>query len=346
MRREHVQRASRAVGLDQAALVPQGRIDVGSSDTRDPQTERQLSAGSDLCVNAAHVADNFDQPLARRGLLQPMPGKSVSPHVWPCHRARHGTLNTIQSDSAALPLPRFDTEPIERYPYGARSEAAVFVADLLCAEVPGLCELDGELEIVAIARRPGVLSKVAIRPRVPELSPRLVGIGADHLARVSQQLDGERIQVVRWQQPADAYIADALGLGEVPPTLLLPWLRHARVRLGEIDLRGIAGWRGLNTILASSLTGWRIRLESVVHTTAWVQLETAMRARRPVLATVVGPTARGLRLEVRGLFAILPRVSDLAPGQELEVRITRMDADEGRIFASDRLGPRQQLALF
>lgn len=260
----------------------------------------------------------------------------------------YGTLNTIQPDSAALPLPRFETEPIERYPYGARSEAALFVADLLCAEVPGLCEPDGALEIVAIARRPGVLSKVAIRPRAAVLSPRLAsaGIGADHLARVSQQLDGERIQVVRWQRSADAYIADALGLGEVPPTLLLPWLRHARVLLGEIDLRGIAGWRGLNTILASSLTGWRIRLESVASTHAWRRLAAAMAARRPVLATVVGPTARGLQLQVRGLFASLPRVSDVAPGQELEVRITRMDADEGRIFVSDRLGRHQQLSLF
>jgi transcription antitermination factor NusA-like protein len=297
-------------------------------------------------VYATHLADNIDEPLARCGLQQPVSGKSASPNLWPCHRARHGTLNAIQQVSAALPLPRFDTEPIERYPYGARSEAAVYVADLLCTEVPGLCEPGGELEIVAIARRPGVLSKVAIRPRVAELSPRRVGIGADDLARVSQQLDGERIQVVRWQQPADAYIADALGLADVPPVLLLPWLRHARVLLGEIDLRGIAGWRGLNTILASSLTGWRIRLESVAHTTAWVQLEKAMRARRPVLATVVGHTARGTRLEVRGLVATLSRRIELPPGHELEVRITRMDPDEGRIFVSDRLGPRQQLSLF
>lgn len=220
------------------------------------------------------------------------------------------------------------------------------MADLLCAEVPALCEPDGGLEIVAIARRPGVLSKIAIRSRTSGWPPRLVSIGADHLARISQQLDGERIQVVRWQRAADAYIADALGLGEVPPTLLLPSLRHARVLLGEIDLRGIAGWRGLNTILASSLTGWRIRLESVASTHAWARLAAAMAARRPVLATVIGMTERGMRVELGGLFATLSRATELPAGRELEVRITRMDADEGRIFVSDRLGPRQQLALF
>lgn len=228
------------------------------------------------------------------------------------------------------------------------------MGDLLREEAPGAVANGGPLEIVAIARRPGVLSKVAIRPRSDALQvtssimrmPLSVGIGADHLARVSQQLDGERIQVVRWQRSASAYIADALGLGEVPPVLLLPALGHARVLLGEIDVRGIAGWRGLNTLLASALTGWRIRLESVATTAAWRRLEAAMVARRPVVATVVGPAARGLRVEVLGLYGVLwrPR-SDLVPGQELEVRVTRMDRDEGRIFVSDRPAVTGQLLL-
>jgi transcription antitermination factor NusA-like protein len=268
---------------------------------------------------------------------------------------RHSTLQRIfpkanpnsNPDAAELPLPRFAPEPIERFPYGARSEAAIFVGDLLCAEVPSLCELDGGLEIVAIARRPGVLSKVAVRPRVQRVTPLTVGIGADHLARVSQLLDGERIQVVRWQRTASAYIADALGLGEVPPVLLLPGLRHARVLLGEIDVRGIAGWRGLNTILASALTGWRIRLEPVSRTAAWARLHMAMLARRTVPATVVDSTPRGLRVEIHGLFAVLGSPSQsVSVGQDVEVRVTRMDPDEGRIFVSDRPGSRAQLVLF
>src|SRR5207302_1734275 len=80
----------------------------------------------------------------------------------------------------------------ERFRYGARSEAAVFVGDLLRKEVPSLADEGGTLEIVAIARRPGVLSKVVIRARggevlaythpSPQPSPRgRGGIGADHL---------------------------------------------------------------------------------------------------------------------------------------------------------------------
>lgn len=210
-----------------------------------------------------------------------------------------------------------------------------------------LSESSGVFEIVAIARRPGVLSKVAMRPRTGFLVPPSLGIGADDVARVSQLLDGERIEVVRWRRSASAYIADALGLGEVQPTQLLPGIAHARVLLGEIDLRGIAGWRGLNVALASALTGWRIRLEPISLSGGWQRLASAMRTRRPVLARVLGGSQRGLRVDVFGLYAILSAASDdLSSGQELEVRVTRMDPDEGRIFVSDRLHrSREQLSL-
>ncbi len=252
----------------------------------------------------------------------------------------------IEAELLAQVLPSFDEAPAERYAYGARSEAAIFVGELLSEEVPSLASDGGMLEIVALARRPGVLSKVAIRPRPGSVAPVVVGDGADHLARVSRQLDGERIQIVRWQRSASAYIADALGLGDVPPVLLQSGIGHARVLLGEIDVRGIAGWRGFNTVLASALTGWRIRLEPVASTMAWRGLQSAMLARRPVTATVVGPTERGTRVEVRGLLAILSGPHrELRTAQELDVRITRMDPDEGRIFASDRLTSSAQLRL-
>jgi len=227
-------------------------------------------------------------------------------------------------------------------------QAAVFVGELLRNEVPALSPADGWLEVVAIARRPGVLSKVAIRPRRDVATPLMVGIGADPLARVSQQLDDERLDVVRWQRSASAYIASALGLAEVPPVWLLPGLGHARVLLGEIDVRGIAGWRGLNAILASALTGWRIRLEPVAATSAWSRLHAAMLQRRHVTGTVVRQSERGTRLEILGLYAVLSNGGSslaLEVGQEVEVRITRMNPDESRIFVTDRLTSRRQLPL-
>jgi transcription antitermination factor NusA-like protein len=245
---------------------------------------------------------------------------------------------TIPSELLTPWLPRFEDAAPERFRYGARSPAAVYVGDLLCTEVPSLAT--GELTIVAMARRPGVLSKVAIR------SPFGTSVGADHLARVRHQLDGERIDVVTWQPSAPAYITAALGLAEMPPIVLLPAIRHARVLVGEIDVRGIAGWRGLNSLLASALTAWRIRLEPVALTHAWARLEGAMRAKRPVIGTVIGRTERGVRVDVLGLYAVLAESAPLSPpGSELALRVTRMDPDEGRIFVSDRLAVTGQLML-
>ncbi len=201
---------------------------------------------------------------------------------------------------------------------------------------------------MAIARRPGVLTKVAIRPRrLPfvELAPTAAlagptGIGADDLAGISRQLDGERLDVVRWRAAVPAYIAAALGLGEVPPMLLSPGISHARVLLGEIDLLGIAGWRSLNVVLASALTGWRIRLEAVAATEAWRRLARAMRDRRAVPAELVGPSERGARVQVLGLYALISGPRDWPSSADVvDVLITRMDADEGRIFVAPAPGP-------
>lgn len=254
-------------------------------------------------------------------------------------------LDGIPFEQLALALPRSAAERETRSPYGARSAAAAYVADLLMAEVPALA--NGSLELVSVARRPGVLTKVAIRSSVVASSGAHVGIGADHIARVRHAVEGERIQVIGWQRSAPGYIADALGLAETAPTLLLPGLSHARVLLGDIDLRGLAGWRGINVILASALTGWRIRLDSVALTAAWASLEAAMRTRRALEATVIGRGERGMRIEIQGLYAT---VSDGSAdtwrrGDTVVVRVTRLDPDEGRVFAAPATAHDRQLAL-
>src|ERR671935_1272236 len=84
--------------------------------------------------------------------------------------------------------------------YGARSEESIVVGDLLMRHVPALAR--GDLEIVAIARRPGVLTKVAVRRRAGVRLPArpvslVLGVGADYVRRVSEELGGERIHVIQ-----------------------------------------------------------------------------------------------------------------------------------------------------
>jgi transcription antitermination factor NusA-like protein len=226
------------------------------------------------------------------------------------------------------PLPAFEATGEQRF-----SDAAAFVGTLLTEAAPAL--QSGELDIVAIARRPGVLSKVALRHR----SGSNIVLGADAIAAVRNQLDGERIEILAWAADPQTYVASALGVAPRTPMLLLPAIRHAHVFLGEIDLRGIAGWRNLNVVLASTLTGWRIRLLPIAQTAAWKRLQQACAEGSTLTGTMVEPNL----VEIFGLYARLPRV---AKDGEVQVRIRRLDADEGRItVTTDRLRANGQLRL-
>ncbi len=218
----------------------------------------------------------------------------------------------------ALPLPVAS-------PTREDTDAGAYLRQLLALAAPGV-------EIMAIARRPGVQSKVAVRGGA---------VSGDVLAALRQELDGERVEVVLYSTDPQRFIAAALGLQEAPPIVLKPHINHAEVLVGEIDLRGLNGWRGVNRMLASSLTGWRIHLRSVADTGAWRSLARDMAAQRAVTATLISPT----RVELRGLHARLRGASGLALGQELAVRVTRMDPDEGAISVSRRLKPSGQLPL-
>ena len=250
-------------------------------------------------------------------------------------------------------------------PYGARSDQSIVVGDLLMRHVPVLTRR--ELEIVAIARSVGVLTKVAVGRRSGmRLSARpvslVVGLGADYVQRVSAELGGERIHVVQWQGDPARYIADALALGYVPPIEVFPSRRLANVLLGDIDVRGARGRGGINLLLASALTGWRIRLREVARSPAWKALEVAREERRSVPAVVHMRVPKGLAVRIYGLHGLLPtgqvrgvrrgtlpvevdRLLHERLGQELRVNVLRLQAETGHIYVSERVPAGYQLRL-
>jgi transcription antitermination factor NusA-like protein len=250
-------------------------------------------------------------------------------------------------------------------PYGARSDESVLVGDLLMRHVPALAR--GDLEIVAIARHQSVLSKVAVRRRRGiRLSARpvslVVGLGADYVNRVSAELGGERLHVLQWQGDPARYVAEALGLGYLPPIELSPSTRLANVLLGDIDVRGVRGRQGINLLLASALTEWRIRLRQMARSPAWKTLEAAQAEHRSVPAAVQARVTKGLALSMYGLNGLLPigqvrgvrrstpveTVDSLLRerlGQELRVDVLRLDTDTGQIIVSERAPRGRQLPL-
>ena len=185
-----MQRPAHTVGLDQTAFVPEGCANICPGDARRPASRatvrhwRRPERGCRThrrrpraCARAAlaGAASVVGGGTARRmatsrywHALQALAmGADRDPRStrWRCTPAEYPQAILVDAQPELLTLPHFDfTEEDERYPFGARSEAAVFVGKLLRDEVPALSSDDGDLEIVALARRPGVLSKVAIRP--------------------------------------------------------------------------------------------------------------------------------------------------------------------------------------
>ena len=250
-------------------------------------------------------------------------------------------------------------------PYGARGPQAVVVGDLLMRHVPELAS--GEIEIVAIARQPGELSKVAVRrklgilPRVGRAVPLVLGRAGHRILAVKHALGEEQVDVVQWHAEPGEYLARALGLSYRPPVWLEPLQRRAEVLLGEIDY--LAARNPRNVLLASALTGWHISVRQIAASSGWRALRLAKKERRSVSAAVVGRAPRGLRLEVYGLPALLP-IGQIAgvcretPMQVVETRIQerlqksmlvkvlRLNEDEGRIIVSEQPPRGRQPRLF
>jgi hypothetical protein len=148
----------------------------------------------------------------------------------------------------------------------------------------------------------------------------------------------------------------------MPPVELSPSTRLASVLLGDIDVRGVRGRRGINLLLASALTEWRIRLREIARSPAWKTLEVARQEHRSVPATVQSRVTKGLALSIYGLHGLLPTGQvrgvrrDTPPehvdvllrerlGQELQVHVLRTESDTGHIFVSERTPGGVQLRL-
>ena len=78
------------------------------------------------------------------------------------------------------------------------------------------------------------------------------------------------------------------------------------VLLGDIDIGGVRGRQGINLLLASALTEWRIRLRQIARSPAWKTLEAAHAEHRSVPAMVQARVPKGLALSIYGLNGLLP----------------------------------------
>lgn len=140
--------------------------------------------------------------------------------------------------------------------------APEFIMKLFELEVPEIEQ--GLLQILAAARDPGVRAKIAVHTSDSRVDPigTCVGVRGSRVQAVTQELAGERVDIVLWSEDPAQFVIGALAPANVT-SILVDEERHVMdVVVDEDNLALAIGTGGRNVRLASELTGWQINLMS------------------------------------------------------------------------------------
>ncbi|UHA73897.1 transcription termination factor NusA [Paenibacillus sp. 481] len=129
-------------------------------------------------------------------------------------------------------------------------------------EVPEI--FDGVVEIKSVAREAGQRSKIAVYSRNPEVDPvgSCVGPKGLRVQTIVNELRGEKIDIVRWSEDVEEYVANALSPSKVVSVDVREIEKMARVIVPDYQLSLAIGIKGQNARLAAKLTSWKIDIKS------------------------------------------------------------------------------------
>ena len=133
--------------------------------------------------------------------------------------------------------------------------APEFMAELFKMEVPEI--YDGIIEIKAVARDPGSRAKIAVISYDSSIDPvgACVGMRGSRVQAVVNELQGEKIDIIPWNEDMPTFLVNALQPAEVSKVVLDEEAERIEVVVPEEQLSLAIGRRGQNVRLASQLTG-------------------------------------------------------------------------------------------
>ena len=222
-----------------------------------------------------------------------------------------GRVIVLDMGRAQAILPPEEQVPTERYKKGQRLKFLVLdvrrtskgpeilvsrshrdlLKRLFEIEVPEV--FNGIVEIKAIARESGSRSKVAVASRQDGIDPvgSCIGMRGNRIQSIVNELQGEKIDVVRWDKELKVLIANALSPSEVVHVDMDPDEATAVVVVPERQLSLAIGKEGQNARLAAWLTGYRLDIKSM---TEWEDIKAQRQAQ----------SERATRASARGEEAI------------------------------------------
>jgi N utilization substance protein A len=154
-----------------------------------------------------------------------------------------------------------------------------FMIKLFAQEVPEV--YDGVVEIKTCARDPGSRAKIAVRSNDSSIDPvgACVGMRGARVQAVVNELQGEKVDIIQWNQDAASFIVNALAPAEVSKVVLDEDSNRIEVVVPESQLSLAIGRRGQNVRLASQLTGWDIDIMTEQEESERRQKEFAERSQ-------------------------------------------------------------------
>ncbi len=151
------------------------------------------------------------------------------------------------------------SEPRGPQLFVSRTDSELLTA-LFRLEVPEVGE--GVIEIMAAARDPGSRAKIAVRTHDPRLDPvgACVGMRGSRVQAISNELSGERVDIILWNPNEAQFVINALSPAEIE-SIVVDEDRHCMdVAVPSDNLSQAIGRGGQNVRLATELTGWELNI--------------------------------------------------------------------------------------
>ncbi len=143
-----------------------------------------------------------------------------------------------------------------------------YLVKLFEMEVPEI--YDGVVEIMAAAREPGQRAKIAVTTKDNAVDPvgACVGMKGSRVQNIVQELKGEKIDIVMWNEDITRFACNALAPAEIAKVFLDEENKEMEIVVPDSQLSLAIGKRGQNVRLASKLTGWKLDIISASATQA------------------------------------------------------------------------------
>ena len=165
-----------------------------------------------------------------------------------------------------------------------------FLARLFFQEVPEIYE--GVIEIKSVSRDPGSRAKICVNSKDSSLDPvgACVGMRGSRVQTVVNELQGEKIDIIKWTEDLPTLVAESLSPAEIQKVLIDEENKRIEVILSEENLSKAIGRRGQNVRLASKLINYEIDILTDAEDSERRQIEFKERTELLVKALEVDET--------------------------------------------------------